>query len=73
MKNWLTYENGCWINGVKWNPEGFVTIDPAAVVAVQDAQLRHPERCCLIIVPLGTFCVMRSRESVVADIQSALP
>lgn len=73
MINWLTYEVGCWINGVKWHPEGSVSIDPSAIEAVGDAHLKNPERCCVINTSTTAYCVMRSRAEVIADIQSALP
>lgn len=74
MKNWLKFTNGFWVNGVKWEDEGYVYIDPIIITAVQKSKLNQNLNIgCLIYLPDKVcFAVKESPEEVIAMIQSAL-
>ena len=73
-KNWLKFSYGVWINGVEWQEEGEVYLDPAAIQAVESISNKFPSAYGSIIYTANGkhYAVKDSTKSVIAEIQSAL-
>lgn len=81
MTNWLVYEFGTFHQSLgvpdpspRWQSEGTVSIDPNAVIAVSSNALLSkysPSSCCIVLTGNVSYSVPKSRDSVIADLQSA--